>query len=80
MQDGPSQVRQSIIGVRQGTLEKNMETRRKGVSDHHNGHAGGTVVRMTVCRTCPFEDTEKERETLQTVFLITTMVVQDRPS
>ena len=35
----------TVIGtaVRQRTLEKNMETLRRGVSDHHNGHAGRTV-------------------------------------
>ena len=30
--------------VRRRTLEKNMETLRRGVSDRHNGHAGRTVV------------------------------------
>ena len=51
------QVRRSVVGVRQRTLEKNMETLRRGVSDHHNGHAGRTIVDMTVCRTCLLEDT-----------------------
>ena len=57
MQDGQSQVRWSVVGVRQRTLEKKMETLRRGVSDCHNGHAGRTVVGMTVRRTRPFEDT-----------------------
>ena len=36
---------------------KNMETHRRGVSDHHNGHVVHTVVGMKVRRSCPFEDT-----------------------
>ena len=30
MLDGPSQVQRSVVGVRQGTLERNMETLGKG--------------------------------------------------
>ena len=30
MQDGPSQVRRSVVSVRQRTLERNMETLREG--------------------------------------------------
>ena len=43
--------------VRRRTLEKNMETLRRGVSDRHDGHAGRTVVGMTVRHMCPLKDT-----------------------
>ena len=56
MQDEPSQVRRSVVGVRQRTLEKNMETLRRGVSNRHNGYAGQTTEGMTIRRCCPFED------------------------
>ena len=39
--------------VRRRTLEKNMETLRRGVSDHHNGHAGQTVEGMMIRHSCP---------------------------
>ena len=57
VKEGLLQVQRSVVGVRQRTLEKNMETLRRGVSDRHNGHAGRTVMGMTVCCTRPFEDT-----------------------
>ena len=43
--------------VRRRTLRKNMKTLKRGVSDSHDGHAGQTVVGMTVRCTRSFEDT-----------------------
>ena len=47
------------------TLGRNMETHRRRVSDRHDGHAGRTVVGMTVRHMCPLEDTLKKWETLR---------------
>ena len=43
--------------VRRRTLEKNMETLRRGVSDRHDDHAGRTVMGMTIRHMCPLKDT-----------------------
>ena len=43
--------------VRRRTLEKKMETLRRGVSDRYDGHAGWTVVGMTVRNMCPLKNT-----------------------
>ena len=67
--------------VHRRTLERNMETLRRGVSDRHNGHGGWTVMGMTVCRARPFDDTKKNGERpLETGSLTTRTVVQDGPS
>ena len=49
----------TVIGtaVRHRTLERNMETLRRGVSDCHDGHPGRNVVGMTVLHMCPLKDT-----------------------
>ena len=60
MQDGLSEVQRSVVGVRRRTLGKNMETHRTGVSDRHDGHAGWTVVGMTVCHMCLLKDIWKK--------------------
>ena len=49
-QDRPSWVRQSVVRVRRRTHRKWWETLRRGVSDHHDGRAGRTVVGMTIRR------------------------------
>ena len=49
-QDGPSLVRQSVVRVLRRTLRKCWETFIRGVSDHHDDHAGWTVVGTTVRR------------------------------
>ena len=43
--------------VRRRILEKNMETLRRGVSNRHDGHAGRTVVGITVHHMYPLKDT-----------------------
>ena len=60
MQDGASQVRRSVIGIRQRKLEENMEVLRRGVSNHHDGYAGQTVEGMMIRRRCPSKDTWKK--------------------
>ena len=68
----------TIIGmtVRRRTLEKNMETLSRGVSDRHHGRAGWTVERMTVRHMCPLKDTWKNERPLRTGSLTTRLVVQ----
>ena len=44
VQDGPSWVLRSVVSVRRWTLGKFLETLFRGVSDHHDGRAGRTVV------------------------------------
>ena len=53
MQDGPSQLRRSVIDVRHRTLGKKIETLRRGVSDCYDGQAGRTVMGTTVHHMCP---------------------------
>ena len=48
--DGPSLGRWSVVRVHRRTLRKCWETFIRGVSDHHDGRAGRTVVGMTVRR------------------------------
>ena len=42
---------------RRRTLEKNMETLRRGVSYRCDGHARQTIMGMTVRHMCPLKDT-----------------------
>ena len=76
-------VGQSVTGtmVRRRTLRKNMKTLKRGVSDSHDGHAGQTVVGMTVRHMCPLKNTwEKNERPLETGSLSSMTVVQDGPS
>ena len=54
--------RRTVTGttIRRRTLEKKMETLRRGVSDRHDGHAGQTVVGTTVRHMRPLKDTWKK--------------------
>ena len=46
--------------VRRRTLEKKMETLRRGVSDRYDGHVGRTIVGTTDRHMCPLKDTWKK--------------------
>ena len=46
--------------IRRRTLEKKMETLRRGVSDSYDGHAGRIVVGPMVRHMCPLKDTWKK--------------------
>ena len=80
MQNGPSQIRRSVVDVHRRTLKKKMETLRRGVSDRHDGYAGHTVVGTTVCHMCPLKNTWEKNERPFEIGSLTRMtVVQDRP-
>ena len=51
--------------VRRRTLEKKIETLKRGVSNRHDGHAERTVMTTTVRHMCPLEDTWVKNETLR---------------